>query len=1320
MAAFLGLSMHVGAELAAPELTPRAADSAVALDVTVTCPTPGAEIRYTLNGSEPTRHDPLISSGGTIRIARHSVVKAKAWLGSETSGSTTEDYRITGAIVSGYQHGMALSVSGRIWSWGSQGSGRLGNGLTAAADVPVPGRVRLGAGNFENGAALSAGYDHSLVIDQNRKLWAFGENGLGQLGDNTSTDRALPVQVLRSTLAGDFLENCVAADAAESFSVALTASGEVLSWGTQATGRLGNGQSNSNSRRFAGPVNRGDDPLYPDLVGMRGVAAGNAFGLAREPHSSELAEAAGRVWVWGHNHVGQLGLGHQTSTQRALPMKLDATRDLTDAISIDAGGTHSVVLRWKEDDPDLAGTVWSSGKQDDGRLGNGSVAVGNALYPVRAIRADGSPLTGIRQISAGAGHTLALDQDGYVWAWGNNRYGQLGDGTMTHSGHARMVKNAAGTAPMENIVMVAAGGDGIQGSSMALAEDGTIWVWGRNDHGQLGTGGTAFAATLPVAHAQNHIAEGTPSLSLSHSVIASMEQGSVEITATPAHSGPAGLEEIDRVEIFLNGALAATLTEGSWTTQLADLAAGSYHAYGIVRDVSGLVAMSAPLQFDIALDPAKDRDGDGLKNGQETTLGTDPWNPDSDGDGMLDGYEHWHQFSPLIIEVGSKGPTGDFDGDGVKNLAEQNLGRTAKLRSEAFLINPTNPGPDGFVARWFGVTTYWYTIEYSTNLIQWTRYPWGFMGENAELSVDVAAWYGAPLPSRLFVRLNWGPAATEDIDGDGLAAADEFAFGSDPTRADTDGDGLDDGVERTLGTDPNDTDTDDDGIPDQQETTGGTDPTRHDTDGDGSSDGAEVGAGKNPNSNTSFPPQWRYVEKTLSAGYGEVVTYSFEDPTGSTEVYSRVVTERGWDPPATNVSEFETEVSWADLGDQLEGEFPFPLTPPENSETGLGRFGGEGYIIEYGEPPKVATLGHRRYWLVFDEALVDGYKSTGLILTKRSINYTEDQEESEAVDIIVPPGMSISEPIDLEMSLITNPPWDSAMGYEGVEQRLLPVEVTAAFGEGPNQLPPDGPRKFSREILEDYLDGIKVARQGNVWAVSGKDAQGNDKIWGVEIVSDQAKLNAALSSGGRYVVFDGHSNFGLGPDFGGIYITKIADLTNYGVKYTDVPLNFRLRGSANDTTKWGDPFIHMQIGDNEIPAAPTNYNPVTINEERFPNIDGVGVGQAFQKQGQGFDTWHYRVQGGAKRLMIDAPRTDLPANLAYKTFFYNACSSGVDYIENFKKGDFIYTKETCRVHQATRVFVQGVIEGKTTEQIMPSLNQPQIGGGENVYAFERF
>lgn len=177
------------------------------------------------------------------------------------------------------------------------------------------------------------------------------------------------------------------------------------------------------------------------------------------------------------------------------------------------------------------------------------------------------------------------------------------------------------------------------------------------------------------------------------------------------------------------------------------------------------------------------------------------------------------------------------------------------------------------------------------------------------------------------------------------------------------------------------------------------------------------------------------------------------------------------------------------------------------------------------------------------------------------------------------------------------------------------------------------------------------------------------------------------------------------------------------MKYTDVPLNFRLRGLVNDPRKWGDPFIHMQVGDNEIPAGPTNYKPLLINEERFSNIDGVALGQTFQKQGQGFDAWHYQIKEGSKRLIIDAPKTDLPVNLAYKTFFYNACNTGIDYIENFNQGDFIYTGDSCLVLQGTRVYVQGIVEGKTTAQIMPLLNQEGVGSdeeGDVIYEFKNF
>jgi YD repeat-containing protein len=579
------------AEVLAPVLAPSTADSTVGIDVTITCGTPDAEIRYTLNGVDPILHDRPVATGESIRISRNAVLKVRAWAGTEASPVVTEDYRITGAVSSGYRHGLALSVAGRVWSWGEQGSGRLGNGNTASADISVPDRVLLPPANFELGAAIAAGYDHSLVIDQSGILWTFGENGSGQLGNNATTDSAVPVRVLQSTTPGDFIGPCIAADGGHDYSVALLSTGEVIAWGVQSTGRLGNGTNSSSSRKYAGPVKRGDDPAYPALTGIQAIAAGYAHGLAREPNASEVPAATGRVWVWGRNHVGQLGRGDTSGTTRAFPMLLDATTELTDALDLSGSGSHSVVVRWKDGDPALDGTVWSCGSQEEGRLGNGSTASGNLTYPVQAIKVGGAPLTGIRQVSAGTSYTLALDEDGHVWAWGSNDYGQLGDGTTVDNGHARQVKDAAGTGVLGDIVMISAGGENSRGLSLALAKDGTIWAWGSNIDGQLGNGQTSGISVLPVAHAQNHVAEGELLLDLDADVIIPQALGELSITANATHTDPE--VEIEEVRIFRNGTELVPTEVGGTHCSDCGLDPGVYHIYATARDSNDVTVMSA-------------------------------------------------------------------------------------------------------------------------------------------------------------------------------------------------------------------------------------------------------------------------------------------------------------------------------------------------------------------------------------------------------------------------------------------------------------------------------------------------------------------------------------------------------------------------------------------------------------------------------------------------------------------------------------------------------------------------------------------------------
>jgi alpha-tubulin suppressor-like RCC1 family protein len=128
------------------------------------------------------------------------------------------------------------------------------------------------------------------------------------------------------------------------------------------------------------------------------------------------------------------------------------------------GGRHTVALRQN-------GTVWAWGYNGHGQLGDGTSIPRNPPVQVQG-------LTGGAAVAAGYNHTVALRQDGTAWAWGNNSYGQLGDGTTI----GRLT-------PVLCLTGVAAIAAGLE-HTVALRTDGTVWAWGRNNYGQLGDGTT--------------------------------------------------------------------------------------------------------------------------------------------------------------------------------------------------------------------------------------------------------------------------------------------------------------------------------------------------------------------------------------------------------------------------------------------------------------------------------------------------------------------------------------------------------------------------------------------------------------------------------------------------------------------------------------------------------------------------------------------------------------------------------------------------------------------------------------------------------------
>ncbi|TFG82852.1 MAG: RCC1 repeat-containing protein, partial [Spirochaetales bacterium] len=284
-------------------------------------------------------------------------------------------------------------------------------------------------------ASIAAGDSHTVALKSDGTVWTWGDNSYGQLGDGTTTERTTPV--LDSVLSG-----VVAIAAGGCHTVALKSDGTVWTWGSNDYGQLGDGTTTDSPTPV--PVS--------SLSGVTAIAAGYQ-------HTVALKSDDGTVWTWGWNDYGQLG--DDTTTDSPTPVPVSS---LSGVAAIAAGGVHTVA-QWSG-----GGTVWTWGSNDYGQLGDGTIIDRYTPVPLTS-------LSGVASFAAGLCHTVALkSNDGTVWTWGNNSYGQLGDGTIIERHTPVKVFS------LSEVASIAAGGV----HTVALKSNGTVWTWGCNEFGQLG------------------------------------------------------------------------------------------------------------------------------------------------------------------------------------------------------------------------------------------------------------------------------------------------------------------------------------------------------------------------------------------------------------------------------------------------------------------------------------------------------------------------------------------------------------------------------------------------------------------------------------------------------------------------------------------------------------------------------------------------------------------------------------------------------------------------------------------------------------------
>ena len=426
----------------------------------------GAATAAALNGGPGEAHSCVVTSVGRIYCwgdnAHGQLGDGNAPVDRPTAGAVERSGALADAEIAqvdtGAFHTCAVDYEGALYCWGYNGAGQLGvGGPSGGSDVPV----RVTALGGHDIVSVATGVDHTCALDSDGAVYCWGGDTQGQLGDGSpSADQDEPVAVsvgVSSSLHGKEVSEITAH---RGNTCAIDTDGAAHCWGDDAYGQLGDG----------GDATDAPEPVAVATAGalsgktMRQIDVGREFACA--------VDAQGVAYCWGENSVGQLGndnLGVDSAEPVAVSVSGSSSLHGKTVAKVDAGNWHACAL-------DTGGAAHCWGENAAGQVGNDAAST-NVDQPnaVAAPLTEGSPVV---DVYATYRHSCAVTSDAVVYCWGDNGSGQLGDGTADASARPVLVVGLPVRPDPPTHVAVVAGDRSLRVSWREPADLGTGDVLG--------------------------------------------------------------------------------------------------------------------------------------------------------------------------------------------------------------------------------------------------------------------------------------------------------------------------------------------------------------------------------------------------------------------------------------------------------------------------------------------------------------------------------------------------------------------------------------------------------------------------------------------------------------------------------------------------------------------------------------------------------------------------------------------------------------------------------------------------------------------------